>query len=166
MFNEGSFATDPRAINRSGFFSQTPVFPCLREMCAGPPASARSSASLPVPFSCSSTPGKVTRGKPSGILQFLDCEIQQKHNQKHIGLLRAMAVSDIAYTKKSWLALKRKAQSWWEETFNSFHICSGQIIWAHMCLPSLPVTMPWNNPSSQGAEHSLVLRWSETWSGT
>lgn len=63
-------------------------------------------------FACSSAPGKVTRSKPFDILQFLDCEIEQKHNQNHVDLLRAMAVSGIAYTKKSWLALKiRKAQS-------------------------------------------------------
>lgn len=56
-------------------------------------------------FACNTSPGKVTRGKPSDSLQFGDCEIQQ-NTTKTIDLLWAVALSGIAYTKKTWLPLK------------------------------------------------------------
>lgn len=94
MFNAGLPLT-PCNRQKLRFFPLITAFLCLCERCWD----TELKALLPflLLFACSSTsPGKVTRGKPFNSLQFFDCEIQQKHNENHAGLLRAMAISGIA----------------------------------------------------------------------
>lgn len=119
-------------------------------------------------FACSSTfPGKVTRGKPFDSLQFLDCEIQQKHNQNHVGLLRAMAVSGPAYTKKTWAALKWRKIQLAEERFSlPFTSALGKLdehtrVCLHcQCHPEQPfITMHW-------AQSGFKMKWNLFWDWT
>lgn len=86
MFNTGQFATDPGAINRSWVFPQTAALLRPGETRAGAPALG--SASLPALL-----------GRSPDSLPPLDCAIQQKHNQTHADLFRAMAVSGAACTQ-------------------------------------------------------------------
>lgn len=45
-----------------------------------------------------------------------------------------------SWDKENLVCLKMKKDSTgWGRTFPSFHICPGQIRWAQMCVPSLPV---------------------------
>lgn len=111
MFNTGLLLT-PCNRQKLGFFLLITAFFCLCETCWATSLCSK----FCFPF-CSFLPAAALflgRSPEANLLtgySFLIVKYKQKHNQDHVGLLRAIAVSVIAYTKKTWLALKwRKIQ--------------------------------------------------------